>query len=322
MSARPLIFIFPGQSSRDPFMFERLAIVDPHLAAQALANVEAQIGRPFDAAFTDNLEIQLAVFEVTQAWLQLVRAAGLHEQASAGLSLGEYSHCVAIGALPVDAARSLVASRGRCYDAGPAGVMAAMFPLSLEELEALCAQVREALGDARAVAVANMNSPTQNVIAGTAAAVDRVLALALDEYFITGQIIEQRIPMHVPLFAPVADAFRPALESATWQIPAAGYWPNVDAKPVALTHSTDIIDCLARHVWQPVKWRETIDAMVVRYGDPVFVEVGPLQILTRMLSRKWIAPQRVFAVDVSSGAKDQAVTFSQRMEEIRYALAH
>lgn len=322
MSARPLIFIFPGQSSRDPLMFERLAIVDSQLAAQALANVEAQIGRPFDAAFANNLEIQLAVFEVTQAWLQLVRAAGLHEQASAGLSLGEYSHCVAIGTLPVNAARTLVASRGRCYDAGPAGVMAAMFPLSLEELEALCAQVREEFCDARAVAVANINSPTQNVIAGTAAAVDRVLILALDQYFITGQLIEQRIAMHVPLFAPVAEAFRPALENAPWQIPVADYWPNVDAKPVAVTHSTDIIDRLSRHVWQPVKWRETIDAMVIHYGDPVFVEVGPLQILTRMLNRKWISPQRVFAVDVLSGAKDQSLTFGQRIEEIRHALAH
>lgn len=322
MSARPLIFIFPGQSSRDPLMFERLAIADSQLAAQALANVETQIGRPFDAAFANNLEIQLAVFEVTQAWLQLVRAAGLREQASAGLSLGEYSHCVAIGALSVDAARTLVASRGRCYDAGPAGVMAAMFPLDLKELEALCAQVREEFCDATAVAVANINSPTQNVIAGTAAAVDRVLALALDEYFITGQLIEQRIAMHVPLFAPVADAFRPALENAPWQIPVADYWPNVDAKPVAVTHSTDIIDRLARHVWQPVKWRETIDSMVIHYGDPVFVEVGPLQVLTRMLNRKWISPQRVFAVDVLSGAKDQSLTFSQRIEEIRHALAH
>ena len=321
MSARPLIFIFPGQSSRDPLMFERLAMVDPQLAAQALANVEAQIGRPFDAAFANNLEIQLAVFEVTQAWLQLVRAAGLHEQASAGLSLGEYSHCVAIGALPLAAARTLVASRGRCYDAGPAGVMAAIFPLSLEELESLCARVREDLCDENAVAVANINSPTQNVIAGTASAVDRVLALALDQYFITGQLIEQRIAMHVPLFAPVADAFRPALESAPWQIPSADYWPNVDAKPLAVERSSEIIDRLARHVWQPVKWRETIDVMVARYGDPVFVEVGPLQILTRMLNRKWISPQRVFAVDVLSGAKDQAVTFRQRIEEIRYALA-
>ncbi len=322
MSARPLIFIFPGQSSRDPLMFERLAMVDSQRAAQALANVEAQIGRPFDAAFANNLEIQLAVFEVTQAWLQLVRAAGLHEQASAGLSLGEYSHCVAIGALPVEAARTLVASRGRCYDAGPAGVMAAMFPLGLEELEALCAQVREEFCNACAVAVANINSPTQNVIAGTAAAVDRVLVLALDQYFITGQLIEQRIAMHVPLFAPVAEAFRPALENAPWQIPVAGYWPNVDAKPVAVTHSTNIIDRLARHVWQPVKWRETIDAMVLCYGDPVFVEVGPLQVLTRMLNRKWISPQRVFAVDFLPGAKDQEVTFGQRIEEIRHALAH
>jgi malonyl CoA-acyl carrier protein transacylase len=324
MSTRPLIFVFPGQSSRDPLMFDRLAKVDPGLAANALSNFSAQVGRSFDGAFASNLEIQVAVFEVTQAWLQLVHEAGLSEQASAGLSLGEYSHCVAIGALSSDAARNLVAARGRCYDAGPAGVMAAMFPLSLAELEVLCAQVCAELSDANAVAVANINSPTQNVIAGTSAAVDRVLALALDEFFINGQLIEHRIPMHVPLFAPVVDAFRPALAAAPWQIPTAEYWPNVDAKPLVGGQPVDFIDCLARHVWQPVRWRDTIDAMLVRYSDPVFVEIGPLQILARMMSRKWIDPQRVFAIDTSSGAEanDQSVKFCARIEAINHALVY
>jgi len=168
MVARSLIFVFPGQSSRDAGMFERLAHVSPTHASAALEALEHKLGHRFDGAFSSNLEIQLAVFEATQAWVALLQDAGLHCQASAGLSLGEYSHLVAIGALTRDAARDLVAQRGQCYDAGPAGVMAAVFPMSLHDLEALCARVCDELHSAQAVAVANINSPTQNVVAGTA----------------------------------------------------------------------------------------------------------------------------------------------------------
>lgn len=320
MASRALIFVFPGQSSRDAGMFDRLACVNEARATASLATLTAQLGRRFDGAFASNHEIQLAVFEATQAWLALARDAGLDCQASAGLSLGEYSHLVAIGALSVDAARDLVAARGRCYDAGPAGVMAAVFPLSLEALDALCAQVRAEFSDAHAVAVANINSPTQNVVAGTAAGVERVLALTEEQHYVNGQIIEQRIPMHVPLFAPASSAFRPALEAAPWQTPQSHYWPNVDAQTVAAPQAGDFVDRLARHVWQPVQWRATVDAMEAHYDHPVFVEVGPLQVLARMMSRKWIDPQRVFALDMPDQPSPSA--FAGRIEEIQHALAH
>jgi len=320
MTRRALIFVFPGQSSRDAAMFDRLANVDAACAAQARAALEAKLGQSFDAGFASNLEIQLAVFEATQAWLSLAQAAGLQAQASAGLSLGEYSHLVTIGALTRDAGRDLVAERGRCYDAGPSGVMAAVFPLSLEELEALCARVRDDFSDAEAVAVANINSPTQNVIAGTSAAVERVLNLAEEQYFISGQLIEHRIPMHVPRFKPASEALRHALQDAPWQAPHSDYWPNVDAEAVSAAEPADFIGRLTRHVWQPVLWRATVEAMRARYEDPVFVEVGPLQVLGRMMSRKWIDPKRVFALDLMDKASPE--NFAARIEEIKNALAH
>jgi [acyl-carrier-protein] S-malonyltransferase len=320
MMERNLVFVFPGQSSRDPDMFDRLACVNTDIGKTALTAFEAKLGRQFDGAFVSNREIQLAVFEVSQAWFSLVRGVGLNPHASAGLSLGEYSHLVAINALTVDAARNLVAARGLCYDAGPTGVMAAVFPLLLEELEELCVQVRSELLDEKSVAVANINSPSQNVIAGTMSAVDRVLALAEEKHYVTGQIIEQRMPMHVRLFAPASMMYRPALEAAPWQEPTSAYWPNVEAKIIKAAKPTDFVDSLTRHVWQPVLWRATIDAMEQQYQEPVYVEVGPSQVLARMMCRKWINPKRVFAVDALD--KTSASVFNQRIEEIQHALAH
>ena len=44
-----------------------------------------------------------------------------------------------------------------------------------------------------------------------------------------------------------------------------------------------IVGCLSDHVWQPVLWQASIDAIRVTHPDAVFVEVGPRPILHDML---------------------------------------
>ena len=65
----------------------------------------------------------MTVFLATQMYLAALQAEGLQPIASLGLSLGEYSHLVDIGALDLEDALDLVNERGRCYDEAPAGVM-------------------------------------------------------------------------------------------------------------------------------------------------------------------------------------------------------
>jgi malonyl CoA-acyl carrier protein transacylase len=76
---------------------------------------------------------------------------------------------------------------------------------------------------------------------------------------------------------------------------------------------------LTRHVYQPVRWRATIDALRARMGNPVFVEVGPLQVLARMLSRRWIAAKDVFALDLLELVNPAA--WDRRLDEIHRAAA-
>src|SRR5262245_13320070 len=78
----------------------------------------------------------------------------------AGHSLGEYSACVAAGALSFEDALTLTRTRGRLmYEAGLArpGAMAAILGLSAEVVEAACAEAAAA-GVVRA---ANLNAPGQ-----------------------------------------------------------------------------------------------------------------------------------------------------------------
>lgn len=227
---------------------------------------------------TCNQDVQLAVFLTTHVHLAALRREGHDAPVSLGLSLGEYNHLVHIGALPFADALRLVSARGEAYDAGPRGAMAAVFPLSEEELRPLLA------GD---VEIANFNSPTQHVVAGRRVDVEATVDRVEEETYARAVVIERRCPMHVPRFAPASAALRPFLEAAPWTTPRRPYLPNVDAEPLEAPTPAQIVERLTRHVHQPVRWRASIDRVVALHGDVLFLEVGPGRVLTDLLRAPW-----------------------------------
>jgi [acyl-carrier-protein] S-malonyltransferase len=199
-------------------------------------------------------------------------------------------------------------TRGQAYDAGTDGAMASVSPIELDELRDIVA--RAAVHGA--LDVANLNSPTQHVIAGERAAVDAALSILEEEQFVQGVVIEQRIPMHSSRFAPVADAFRPALERTPWRTPRRPYLPNVYARPVEAASAADLIEALSLHVYSPVRWRASLELLAERYADAIFVEVGPRAVLHNLLNRRWL-PNRKQKTD-SSG--DLHTHFAALVEDL------
>ena len=292
---RPLVLLFGGQSSRDAGMFDRLGAADARIGAQARARAVRHVaGDPTD--FSANRTIQVSVLAVTLGWLDVTRAAGLRSTASAGLSLGEYAHLVDIGALDADDAIDLVAARGALYDDGPAGAMAAVFPASWDALEPIVWRIAHAYGGEDALAPAVFSSPAQTVVAGSRPAVDALMEAAEAELYARSVVVEDRIPMHAPLFAPVAAQFHVVLQDVRWRRARAIYRPNVTGRPADARPRT-LVDCLTRHVCQAVRWRDTVDALVRAYPDAVFLEVGPRTVLRDLMRRRWHAARDVFAVD-------------------------
>ena len=233
------------------------------------------------------------MFLANQAFAEILRAEGVDGDASIGLSLGEYNHLLHIGALAFDDALRLVAARGAAYDQGPLGAMGAVFPV--EEAAVLDAIERSrALGS---VEIANFNSPSQFVVAGDRAAVDAVLAILGDGYAAAGVIIDERLPMHCSLFAEVADRFRPALAAATIGVPRTAYVPNVLGRLLDAAAPSRIRHLLVRHVHQPVRFRQGVEALAERYPGAAFVEVGPKQVIYGLLTKKWGGFRR-FRTDV------------------------
>src|SRR5919106_2117759 len=120
---------------------------------------------------------QPALFALSLAVTEAARSREPRPDFVAGHSLGEYTAAVSAGALALEDGTRLVALRGRlmneAQDERP-GSMAAVLGLEAAQVEELCAQA----ADAGVVVPANLNAPTQIVVSGEQAAVDRLVELA------------------------------------------------------------------------------------------------------------------------------------------------
>jgi [acyl-carrier-protein] S-malonyltransferase len=311
--------MFPGQSSRYPAMIDRLVEAAPDDARPLLAEASEVLHRDLrehyradnPAIFATNRDVQIGVFLASHIHLAALSRAGGRGALSLGLSLGEYNHLVHIGAIDFGAAIALVDARGAAYDAGPAGAMASVFPLDIDDLREVVRRV-EGSGP---LEIANLNSPTQHVLSGARAAIDAARSILDDEHGVECVLIEERIPMHASMFAPVAEALRPALERAPWRTPSAPYLPNVLGRFEDAPRPERIASLLARHVHGPVLFRTSIELCAAHAPDAVFVEVGPRSVLFNLLSRKWIARPR-FKTDVTGSPVEWATALEATAKEI------
>lgn len=290
-----LVFMFPGQSSRDPGMFERLLPLHPvnreifeHASDVLGQDLRKHYRRDNPDVFATNRDVQVGVFLANHMYCESLRARGLTAAFSLGLSLGEYNHLVHIGAVSFEDAIRLVDARGAMYDAGPDGAMASAFPLDHDALAAVVERAR-AHG---CLDVAVFNSPAHHVLSGERAALELALDLLEREHFIEGVVIEPRIPMHSSRFEPVGRELRAVLERVGWKPPTRPYLPNVVGRFVEEPGPAEFATLLSQHVYRPVRWRHSIDFVVANVEDAVFVEVGPRRVLCNLLSRKWLTNPR------------------------------
>ena len=200
--------------------------------------------------------------------------------AMAGHSLGEYSALVAAGAVSLEDAARIVRARGQAMQrAVPAGQgkMAAIMGLEPEKVLAIC----EAAAGSEVVSPANHNAPTQIVIAGHAAAVDRACEAATGE---GGKAIplEVSAPFHCALMQPAAEDLKPVLGAASFSACKVPVIRNVDAAPHG--SADEIRQKLYEQVTSPVRWVDTVTKLQAM-GAERFVEVGPGRVLSGLLKR-------------------------------------
>ncbi|MFC3831271.1 MULTISPECIES: ACP S-malonyltransferase [Deinococcus] len=276
--------LFPGQGSHSVGMGVDIAAAFPP-AGETYATADATLpglralieqGPPEDLTLTANQQPALVAASVAayRAW---AAHTGLTPAFAAGHSLGEYSALVAAGALDLVDALRLTRQRGELMQAAvPVGVgaMSAIMgdPAVVQEV---CASMTGT------VQPANFNAPTQTVISGEKGAVEAAGA-ELKSRGLKAIALKVSAPFHCALMQPAQDGLTPALNAATFHVPAFPVYANVTAQPN--TAAAALPNLLARQITGAVRWVETIHALHAA-GTDVFIEFGPGTVLTGLVKR-------------------------------------
>jgi len=243
---------------------------------------------------------QPAILTTSIAALRAMEAEGFpRPDYVAGHSLGEYSALVAAGALTFAAAVRIVRLRGRyMQEAVPAGegAMAAILGADLRTVEDAC---EEASGGGTC-SPANINSPGQVVIAGTARAVDRAVEILKQRGAKRAVRLNVSAPFHCALMIRAQERLAADLDEIEFANLGVPLVSNVDA---AVTRSgAEARAKLVRQVSRPVRWQESVERLAGECGVETFVEVGPGKVLSGLI-RKIAAGARCLNVEDGAGLR-------------------
>jgi [acyl-carrier-protein] S-malonyltransferase len=246
------------------------------------------------AELTLTRNAQPALMATSIAALRALGAAGVDVTAAsyvAGHSLGEYTALAATGALSLSDTARLLRLRGTAMqDAVPVGVgaMAALLGLDFETAQHVAAQAAQG----EVCQAANDNDPSQVVVSGHKAAVERALIIAKQAGAKRAVLLPVSAPFHCALMAPAADAMAAALADVDIHVPSVPVVANVAAR--AVTDPAEIRELLVAQVTGSVRWRESIGYMAEQGVTEIF-EIGAGKALSGMIRRidKTIATQAV-----------------------------
>jgi [acyl-carrier-protein] S-malonyltransferase len=310
MNKNNVVYLFPGQGAQYQGMaLDFLASGSAGAASVAVKKLfeqaSAAFGKDAQALLRDSDADTLKRTDVSQPTVTLANlaaAAFLSEQgysprACAGFSLGEYAALVCAGVIGAEDCFRLVKARGEAMqkfsdrireEAGGDAVsantaiaapgMAAVIGLAPEQVESLIAQWTEAgLKDLYA---ANINSPKQVAVSGTAAALTEAEARFKEAG--AKRVIRLQVagPFHSPLLAGAAEAFGPVLEGVVFSDPKIPLYSIVTGRRVG--SGAQAKELALAQITSPVRWTEEETAIVTDNGSGGFeacLEVGPGKVL-------------------------------------------
>lgn len=281
-------FFFPGQGSQSLGMMNGFA--EHAIVKNTFAEASAILGQDLWAMIngsdaeiigqTVNTQpIMLAAgVAVYRAYLE---AGGKTPAAVAGHSLGEYTALVAADALDFADAVKLVRLRAELMQSAvPQGVgaMAAILGLEDEQVRQICTESAQD----EVVEAVNFNSLGQVVIAGNAAAVERAMTVAKEAGAKRALPLPVSVPSHCSLMKPAADKLAEALKTVEIKQPQIRVIHNADV--AAYDDADKIKDALVRQLYSPVRWTETVNALVSD-GIAESAECGPGKVLAGLAKR-------------------------------------
>ncbi len=268
--------LFAGQGSQVVGMGEDLAKNSP--AAQAwFDRANAALGYDLAAICFGGPEAELTKTEHAQPGIFLVswvafellkeRVPFVSFQATAGLSLGEFTALTAAGALSFEDGLRVVRQRGRFMQeacAATQGGMAAIIGLNEAATREVCAET--------GVVLANLNCPGQMVISGPTEKLAPACALAKAKGAMRAMPLPVAGAYHSPLMASAQPKLEAELARVSLTAPTVPVIANVTAQPHGGPGAIRVR--LVEQVTSSVRWEESMRHLLGQ-GFTRFIELGP-----------------------------------------------
>lgn len=284
-------FLFPGQGAQTVGMARDLCASLPQ-ANRLFAEASEQLGYDLLDVCVNGPAERLNSTVVSQPALFVASLAALESlkqtnpqvvaecDATAGLSLGEFTALTFAGALTFQEGLRLVQRRGEAMQAAadrtPSG-MVGVLTMERTKVEELCAATRQN----EVLRIANFLCPGNYAVSGHLTACARLETLVAEA---GGRTVRLAVAgaFHTPLMQPADEAMAEVFASVPLTAPRLQVWSNVTAQPHG--HPDDIRVLLRRQLTESVRWEQTMRHLLAA-GCERFYEIGPGRVLAGLLKR-------------------------------------
>ena len=285
----PVIFMFPGQGAQSVGMgqglyesesvfreivddcCEKLKIqIDVDLRDIIFCRKEAD-PKQVDEQLRQTLTAQCSLFVIEYALARLWMSWGIQPTAMIGHSIGEYVAACVAGAIELDDALLLIASRGQAMQQAPEG---AMLSVPLAE-----SQLIPYLNDELWLSVINGHSIC--VVSGTPTAID-----SLSERLSKDGVEVSRLRTSGAFHSGLMDDVVPRLVNEASKLkvssPRIPYISNVTGSWIEESQLQNS-QYWGQHLRNTVRFSQGMDKLLSKFETAVFLEVGPGKTLTSLL---------------------------------------
>ena len=286
-------FLFPGQGAQAVGMAQQLietaseakALFDQASEVLGYNLAELCISGPAETLNTTD-HSQPAIFVASLAALEslknenpeLVSACN----ATAGLSLGEYTALVFAGVMSFEDGLRVVQERGLAMQAAAEltqSGMVSVVGLETDQVEKVVAEVRQ---EGEILQLANFLCPGNIVVSGHTEACGRLEEPANSAGARMVMPLTVAGAFHTPLMQPAVERLTAVLENVTLHAPRIPVVSNVDA--TAHDDPEEIRQLLVQQVVSPVRWEDSMNKLLAD-GIEQFYEIGPGRVLRGLLKR-------------------------------------
>lgn len=280
-------YIFPGQGTQVVGMgkdiyekYEEARNVYKLIDNALNENIEKLTYEKSQDELNKTENTQISIYAMSMAILKILESKGIKPVAAAGLSLGEYSALTAAGVISLEDGAKIVRTRGKLMqNLAPEGnwAMAAIIGLEDNQVEEACSKVTD--GFVKAV---NYNCPGQVVVSGEKDAVAKAMENAKE--LGAKRVIELKTsgPFHTEKLQAASAELKKELEKVNFQTFEIPVIKNYNGEKY--TAEDNMVEILANHVVNPVKFGKSIETML-EMGVDTFIEIGPGKTLSGFVKK-------------------------------------